>query len=136
MSFQKTEFRSQNLEDWVNAQTQLPVGEANVFQARHSLSEGPLRGNERLKSSLNPASRGFVNFNRRLQSMADDENTPCHSRTLLSGIPACHDGTVMASIEKNVNRKIVTPYKRWWLLFLDIPTRFPDSGAVAEIVVL
>jgi hypothetical protein len=42
----------------------------------------------------------------------------------------------MASIEKNVNRKIVTRYKRKWLLFLDIPSRFPDNGAGAEIVVL
>ena len=41
-----------------------------------------------------------------------------------------------ASIEKNVNRKIVTRYKRWRLLFLDIPSRFPDIGAGAERVVL
>jgi len=39
-------------------------------------------------------------------------------------------------MEKNVNRKIVTRYKRQWLLFLDIQSRFPDSGAVVEIVVL
>jgi len=41
-----------------------------------------------------------------------------------------------ASIEKNVNRKIATRYRSLRLLFLDIQSRFPDSRAVAEIVVL
>jgi hypothetical protein len=50
--------------------------------------------------------------------------------------PACLSRISEASIEKNVNRKIVTPYKRKWLLFLDIQSRSPDRGAVAEIVVL
>jgi hypothetical protein len=57
-------------------------------------------------------------------------------RNHVGTFPACLVGSIKASIEKNVNRKIVTRYKRWWLLFLDIQSRYPDSGADVEIVVL
>ena len=68
------------------------------------------------------------------------DHLPRHLRaqpgSLDSDPPPESDGALEASIEKNVNRKIVTRYKRKWLLFLDIPSRIPDNGAVAEIVVL